>query len=38
MGVTRQSVSKWELGQGMPEAETLPLLSDVLAVSLDVLM
>lgn len=38
LGVTRQSVSKWESGQGMPEAETLPFISDVLEVSLDVLL
>lgn len=36
--VTRQSVSKWELGQGYPETEKLPALCRILNVSLDNLM
>ena len=36
--VSRQSVSKWEQGQGYPEVEKLLELSRVLRVSLDALM
>ena len=36
--VSRQSVSKWELGICMPEAQLLLRLSEVLEVSLDALM
>ncbi len=36
--VTRQSVSKWELGQGYPETEKLLALCRILNVSLDHLM
>ena len=36
--VTRQSVSKWELGQGYPETEKLLSLCRILKVSLDDLM
>ncbi len=38
LGVSRQAVSKWELGEGYPEAEKLLLLSQKLNVSLDSLM
>lgn len=38
LGVTRQSVSKWERDESMPEAEKLPLLAQTLGVSLDVLL
>ena len=36
--VTRQSVSKWELGQGYPETEKLLMLCRVLDVDLDYLL
>ena len=36
--VTRQSVSKWELGQGYPETEKLLILCRVLDVNLDYLL
>lgn len=36
--VSRQTVSKWELGNGYPEVETLLLLSETLDTSLDELM
>lgn len=36
VGVTTQAVSKWERG-GTPDAELLPMLSDVLNVSIDAL-
>ena len=36
IGVTTQAVSRWERG-GTPDAEILPLISDVLGVSIDVL-
>ena len=38
LGVSRQAVSKWELGEGYPEVEKLLLLSKKLNVSLDSLM
>ena len=38
LGVSRQAVSKWELGDGYPEAEKLTTLAETLKVSLDALM
>ncbi len=38
LGVSRQAVSKWELGEGYPEVEKLLTLSKKLNVSLDSLM
>ena len=38
LGVSRQAVSKWELGEGYPEVDKLLLLSKKLNVSLDSLM
>ncbi len=38
LGVSRQAVSKWELGEGYPEVEKLLVLSKKLNVSLDSLM
>lgn len=38
LGVSRQSVSKWESGQGYPEIEKLLALSDYFKVSLDYLL
>lgn len=38
LDVSRQAVSKWELGQGYPEVEKLLLLSSELNISLDELM
>lgn len=38
LGVSRQAVSKWEGGQGLPEAATLLTLADLLGCSLDELM
>jgi len=38
LGVSRQSVSKWEQGIGYPEVETLLLLSEKMNISLDCLM
>ena len=38
LGVSRQAVSKWELGEGYPEAEKLLILSEKLNVSLDSLL
>ena len=38
LGVSRQAVSKWELGEGYPEAEKLITLAETLKVSLDALM
>jgi transcriptional regulator with XRE-family HTH domain len=38
MGVSRQSVSKWESGQSMPEVEKLIQLSDLFHVSTDYLL
>ena len=38
LGVSRQSVSKWERDESMPEAEKLPMLAKALGVSLDTLL
>ena len=38
LDVSRQAVSKWEQGDGWPEAEKLLVLSDILDISLDELM
>ena len=38
LGVSRQAVSRWELGEGYPEVEKLLILSKKLNVSLDSLM
>ena len=38
LGVSRQAVSKWELGEGYPEVDKLMLLSKKLNVSIDSLM
>ena len=38
LGVSRQAVSKWELGDGYPEAEKLLIIAGKLNVSLDALM
>lgn len=36
--LTRQSVSKWEAGQVLPEPETLMKISDIFNVSIDYLL
>ena len=38
LGVSRQAVSKWELGEGYPEVDKLLLLSKKLSVSIDSLL
>ena len=38
LGVSRQAVSKWELGEGYPEVDKLILLSQKLNISLDSLL
>ena len=38
LGVSRQAVSKWELGEGYPEVEKLLVLSKKMNISLDSLM
>ena len=38
LGVSRQAVSKWELGDGYPEVDKLLLLSQKLNVSIDSLL
>ena len=38
LGVTRQSVSKWESGTAMPELVKLISLSDIFGVSVDYLV
>ncbi len=38
LGVSRQAVSKWELGDGYPEVDKLLILSEKLGVSLDSLL
>lgn len=36
--VSRQSVAKWESGAALPEPDRLPVISDILQVTLDVLL
>ena len=38
LGVTRQSVSKWESGSAMPELPKLIALSELFSVSIDYLV
>lgn len=38
LGVSRQAVSKWELGEGYPEVDKLLIISQKLNISLDSLM
>ncbi len=38
LGVSRQSVSKWETGEAYPETDKLISLSDLFSVSIDVMM
>lgn len=38
LGVTRQTVSKWELGSTTPELEKLAMMSDIFGVSTDELI
>ena len=38
LGISRQSVSKWESGQSLPDIEKLPVLSDLFHVSIDYLV
>lgn len=35
VGISRQAVAKWELGQGYPDIENLILLSDIFKMSVD---
>ena len=38
LNVSRQSISKWESGQCIPDADKLKLLSDIFNVSIDFLL
>ena len=38
IGVSAQSVSKWERGEGYPDIELLPSLANYLAISVDELL
>ena len=38
LGVTRQSVSKWELGQSLPDTEKIVQLSRLFGVGIDWLL
>ncbi len=38
VGVTRQTISNWELGETIPDAKQLLMLSKVLQTSIDVLV
>ena len=38
LGVSRQTVSKWELGQSYPDFQKLVILSDFINISLDKLI
>mgnify|MGYP003451707493 CR=1 FL=1 len=37
MGVSRQAISKWEMGAGYPDVALLPVIAAYFGVSLDVL-
>ena len=37
LGITNQSVSKWESGQSCPDVQLLPVLADLFSISLDAL-
>ena len=37
LGITPQSVGKWERGEAYPQASLLPKLADILGVSIDAL-
>ena len=38
LGISRQSVSKWERNESLPEADKLPLLARIFSVSVDQLL
>ncbi len=38
LGVSRQSVSKWETGEAFPETEKIIALCDIFGISMDILM
>lgn len=38
LGVSRQAVSRWEMGTAMPEIENLIAMSDLFSVSLDYML
>lgn len=38
LGISRQTISKWELGQSYPDFQRLVLLSDYFGLSLDTLV
>ncbi len=38
LGITRQSVSRWELGDSVPDTDRLLLLSDFFGISVDYLL
>lgn len=38
LGVSRQAVSKWELGTAMPETKTIVLLSEIMGISINELI
>ena len=38
LDVSRQAVSRWEMGETMPDAQNLIMLSDIFGVSVDYLL
>lgn len=38
MGLTHQTISRWERGEIMPTTDKLPLLADLLEISIDDLL
>ena len=38
LDVSRQAVSRWEMGETMPDAQNLLLLSDIFGVTVDYLL
>nr|WP_295678103.1 helix-turn-helix transcriptional regulator [uncultured Lachnoclostridium sp.] len=38
LGLTNKAISKWETGQGMPDVTTLPILAEILGITVDELL
>ena len=38
LGISRQSVSKWERNESLPEADKIPLLAQVFSITTDELL
>lgn len=38
LGISNKAVSKWETGQGMPDISIIPVLGEILGVTVDELL